>query len=338
MIPLSDSKGVPPKDIGSVAVIVVGYNTRHFLQACLETLLAIERPRLLVIYVDNDSTDGSLDYVKATFPSVVALASGGNLGYCGGNNLGIEHALAAGAEYVLIQNPDTVVYDPDYVAKMLAYLEKHPAVGKVGPLVYLREVGQVQNTILNWPSILGSMGSVLSRAPADGVGGRSAETHVATEVPVLNGCCFLVRSQALRDVGLYDPEFWCYVDEVDWDWRAEQSGWKRHFLPIESIVHLQKKDGYERGSRTEFYMKRNTALWFLKAGRFVAMLAWMACTLAGAVVRVAIAPLRRQPMSTPGRYLGRLAREYAIVLGKVPTRVRSWTSRCDTLGPLSSAK
>ncbi len=320
-----------------VAAVIVGYNTRHFLPACLETLLAIEHPRLMVIYVDNQSTDGSLELVRRSFPSVMAIDSGGNLGYCGGNNVGIKHALDAGAEFILIQNPDTSVYNAGYIAKMIAYLDEHPAVGAVGPLVYLREPGQIQNTILNWPSISGSIDSVLSGTRIDGVGGRSAATRIATAVPVLNGCCFLVRSRTLREVGLYDPEFWCYVDEVDWNWRAEQRGWKRHFLPIESIVHHQKKDGYERGSRTEFLMKRNTALWFLKAGRIGSMLAWMTITLAAAALRGAAATLRGRPLSPPLVYLGRLVGAYAAVLRKLPRRLCSSERVCDTLGPMGTA-
>lgn len=319
----------------SVAAVIVGYNARHLLRACLGSLLAIEHPKLLVIYVDNASTDGSLDFVKATFPSVVAIASGGNLGYCGGNNVGIEHALGLGAEFVLIQNPDTSVYNPAYVAKMVAYLKEHPTVGAAGPLVYLREPGQIQNTILNWPSIFGSISAVLSGAPVDGVGGRSAATHAATEVPVLNGCCFLVRSQALREVGLYDPEFWTYVEEVDWSWRAEQHGWKRHFLPIESIVHHQKKDGYERGSRTEFFMKRNTALWFLKAGRIGSMLAWMVFTLVSAALRVALALPRPQSLPVHAQFVAKLAREYATVVFRLTPRLRSLDLRVTPSGPQS---
>lgn len=319
----------------SVAAVIVGCNTRHFLPACLGSLLAIEHPKLLVIYVDNASTDGSLDFVKETFPSVMAIASGGNLGYCGGNNVGIEHALGAGAEFVLIQNPDTSVYDPAYVAKLVAYLKEHPTVGAVGPLVYLREPGQIQNTILNWPSIFGSISAVLSGAPIDGVGGRSAATHAVTEVPVLNGCCFLIRSQTLREVGLFDPEFWCYVEEVDWSWRAEQQGWKRHFLPIESIVHHQKKDGYERGSRTEFFMKRNTALWFMKAGRIGSMLAWMVFTLMSAALRVAMALPRPQSLRVQAQFGAALAREYATVVFKLPRMLRSLDLQATPSGPQS---
>jgi N-acetylglucosaminyl-diphospho-decaprenol L-rhamnosyltransferase len=304
-----------------VVVIIVGYNEKHLLAGCLGSLLAIQDPSIVVVYVDNDSSDGSLDYAKVMYPSVVAISSGGNLGYCGGNNAGLEYALATGAEYVVIQNPDTVVFNCHYIAQLRAYLQNNPTVGKAGPLVYLREPGQIQNTIMDWPSILGSIGSVISRAPVDGIGGRSAITHTATEVPVLNGCCFMVRSQAVRDVGLYDPNFWCYVDEADWDWRAEQQGWKRHFVPIESIVHLQKKDGYERGSRAEFLTKRNTATWFLKAGKIGSMLVWMAYTLTFAVVRIAAAPIQGKSLAVAAAYAGKLAVAYAGILVKVPSRL-----------------
>lgn len=300
-----------------VAIVVVGYNESPIVCDCLQSLRRLDYRPTLVIYVDNDSRDGSLETVRTAFPEVVAMPSGGNLGYCGGNNAGIARALESGADFVLILNPDTVVCNPGFMTELVDYMGSHPGVGKVGPKVYLREHGVVQNTILGWPTIAGSVLSVLGKLIPGEQAPQSAALTVPTEVPALNGCCLLVRAEALRDVGLYDAGFWCYVDEVDWDWQAEQAGWQRHYVPVESIIHLQKVDGYDFASRTNYYMKRNTALWYAKNGQLASMSAWMVITLMIAVIRAVGAPLRGRSAPAYFRFAGKLAGAYAETISSL---------------------
>ena len=89
-----------------VAIVVVGYNDKLVVSECLESLKHLDYRPLVVIYVDNASTDASLEHIQITFPAVVAIPSGGNLGYCGGNNVGIVRAVDAGAKFILILNPE----------------------------------------------------------------------------------------------------------------------------------------------------------------------------------------------------------------------------------------
>lgn len=297
-----------------VSIVVVGYNDKAVTSECLRSLESLDYRPLNVIYVDNDSPDGSLEHVRAVFPNVIAMPSGGNLGYCGGNNVGIALALDGGAEFVLILNPDTIVCNPSFIATLIDYMLANPTVGKVGPLVYLRKYGVVQNTILGWPSIAGSLFSVLDKlVPAKQLP-KSQSVTTPTEVPSLNGCCLLIRADALRDVGLYDAAFWCYMDEVDWDWQAEQAGWKRHYVPVESIVHLQKESGYDFASRANYFMKRNTAIWYAKTGKWLSLAAWIGITLSIAVARALFAPLLGRSPLKYARFTFQLATAYAVVV------------------------
>lgn len=304
-----------------VAVVIVGYNETDLVCGCLRSLARIEHRPLLVIYIDNASPEGTLARVQAEFPDVVAIASGGNLGYCGGNNIGIDRALAAGAEYVLILNPDTVVCNPGFVRTLVGYLDQHPRVGKVGPKVYLREYGLVQNTVLEWPRVVANVRDVFGGRDHPGRHPHSAALTVPTEVQALNGCCLFVRAAAFRDVGNYDDSFWGYVDEADWDWRAEQRGWKRHYVPVESIIHLQRKDGYDFGSRADFLIKRNTAAWYLKTRKFLSLLAWIGLTLGMVTARMLLAPFRGGSLRTHAAFLGKLAAAYGRILMALPGRI-----------------
>lgn len=308
-----------------IAIVVVGYNERGLVTDCLRSLNVLTHRPLLKIYVDNQSSDGTLDALRESFLDVVALTSGGNLGYCGGNNVGVTAALEAGAEHVLILNPDTVVHEPGFVSILVRYLEEHPRVGAVGPKVFLRAVGDVQNTVLELPSMWHRLGRQVGAG--GGSPGESGSLTQPTKVSALNGCCVLLRGAAIRDVGVFDGDFWCYVDEADWAARAARRGWESHFLPVESIVHLQKKDGYDFGSRTDFLIKRNTAAWYLKNRKPVSLLAWMAATLLTSGVRVVAAPFRGESAAKSLAFLGKLAAAYGRILVALPGRLAGRETR-----------
>jgi GT2 family glycosyltransferase len=310
---LSSGPSARPAASALVAVVIVGHNEKHLVASCLSSWQGVQYEPLQLIYVDNESADGTLEFVRSQFPRVKAIHSGGNLGYCGGNNVGIRLALEAGAEFILILNPDTTVYDGSFVRSLVEYLCAHPRVGKVGPRVFLREPGEVQNTVLSWPSI---GGSVIARLGSkDG----SAGMRDAGEVAVLNGCCVLIRAAAIREVGLYDEEYWCYGDEAEWDWRAEQAGWSRHFVPVDSIIHHQKIAGYDFSSRSNYLMKRNTALWFLNSGKPLALVSWIAVTTIIALGRIIAAPLRGQSLQKYSQFAIKLVRAYAEILWRLIT-------------------
>jgi len=297
-----------------VAIVLVGYGEKGTTAACIASLATIDYASLSIIYVDNASPDDALGHVRSEFPDVLAIPSGGNLGYCGGNNVGIALALERGAAFILLLNPDTVVCNPKFVSRLVDYMRDNPHVGKVGPKVYLRSRDVVQNTILHWPSLAGSVASVLSTLWRSSSRSTSATVTQARDVAALNGCCVLVRAEMIRDVGMLDATFWGYVDEVEWDWRAERAGWKRHFVPVDSIVHLQREGGYGFASRVNFYIKRNTALWYAKTGKWASMAAWMAVTLAIAIARCAASPFLGRSPAEFGRFVVELARAYAGIL------------------------
>src|ERR1700680_2070945 len=92
-----------------VAVVIVNWNGREDTAACLESLRRDGYPRQFVIVVDNDSADGSAAAVRSGFPEATVIEAGANLGFTGGNNLGIRRALDEGADYVYLLNNDTVV-------------------------------------------------------------------------------------------------------------------------------------------------------------------------------------------------------------------------------------
>ena len=116
-----------------VAVVVLSWNSREDTLACLESLGSLRYRRLITIVVDNGSIDGSFEAIRARFPGVDAMQTGVNLGYAGGNNVGLRRALDLGAEYVLLLNNDTVVAS-DALDKLVTVGEAYPESAALGRL------------------------------------------------------------------------------------------------------------------------------------------------------------------------------------------------------------
>ena len=146
----------------SLAIVIVSYNTRALLAACLESLaadasLGLPTPTgssaaltTRVVVVDNDSSDGSRETAQAQFPWVDVIASPTNLGFAGGNNLALRHVLSTAIDYVFLLNPDTESRG-DALPMLVRYLEAHPDVAVVGPrLVY--PDGSVQPSRRRFPT------------------------------------------------------------------------------------------------------------------------------------------------------------------------------------------
>lgn len=119
----------------SVAIIIVNWNGYSFTQSCLRSLQAGTFSDFHIILVDNASSDGSVEKLKEEFGQATYLVNEKNLGFTGGNNVGIQHALQQGFQYIMLLNNDTEV-EPDFLEHLYQQLESDPQIGAVQPLMY----------------------------------------------------------------------------------------------------------------------------------------------------------------------------------------------------------
>jgi GT2 family glycosyltransferase len=248
-----------------VAVVVAAHRHYPTLELCLRGFREIVAFGADLIFVDNGSGGVLADWVGRRFPDITILTLGENRLFCGGYNAGIRCALERCYEYVLIANADTEVVNPAFLIHLVDAMERHPQAAFVGPLVYHRRPGTVQTTCLRFPSLLRSLLVWLPFRMLPRAVFRQGTREC--EADFLNGVCVLCRAQALRQIGLMDETFGAYVEDTDWGWRARTLGWKSVFIPVPSIVHHEKRHGYEHYSRKSFLLKRNTVYWFVKVGR-----------------------------------------------------------------------
>lgn len=265
-----------------ISIIVVNYNGGKSLVRCLEALRADAYSPREIIVVDNASTDGSPIILKdlcARHPELIVLWSKQNLGYAGGVNLALG---AAGGRYVAVLNMDVVV-DPDWLAPLIVFLEDHPKVGAVNPLVALSDrkrinaLGQTLHlTGLGFNRHLGRL--------VEGVG---LEPMLVSGI---QGGAFVIRRALLQQMGGMDATGFLYHEDVNLSWLLNLMGLDLYCVP-KSVVHHDyflsmspvKLHLLERNRWAMLlaYLDRSTLFLLLPAFMMTEMLMWGYCLLRG---------------------------------------------------------
>jgi len=214
-----------------VYVIVLSWNGLNDTLACLASLEAVHYSRYQTCLVDNGSTDGTVEVVGARFPQVTVIANPRNLGFAAGNNLGLRHALAAGAGYALLVNNDATLA-PDAIRHLVDAAEADPAAGLVGPLICYADR----------PQVIWSAGGEISlwrgRIAHRGLRQRDAGQFTQTvRVDYATACVLLVRCALLERIGLLDEAYFIYAEDADWCLRAVRAGYHTLFVPRARAWH-----------------------------------------------------------------------------------------------------
>jgi GT2 family glycosyltransferase len=254
------------------SIIIVSYNTRSDLGPCLSSLLRTTGPDYEIILVDNASSDGSADYVEATFPGVRVVRNPNNTGFGHANNLGAS--LAAG-QFLAFLNPDTVV-EPGWLAGLVDALEADPATGLVTS----------QLRLLGHPTQLNTCGNEVhctGLALCRGMGVRADDAAFAEprEVTAISGAAFAMRKTLFDTLDGFDDSFFLYVEDTDLSWRARLAGYKCLYVPSSVVYHDYS---LRFGPHKTYYQERNRYLMLLKSLRWPTLLALLPALLLGEVV------------------------------------------------------
>jgi GT2 family glycosyltransferase len=242
----------------TLAIIIVSWNVRDLLRRCLratEASLADSGIAYAIIVVDNASSDGTPDMLRAEFPRVKLLQPGRNLGFAGGNNLALralgfsaqQQSLESGTDglpqFVLLLNPDTEPIDAA-LPRLLDYLAAHPEIVAVGPQLRYPD-DSVQSSRRRFPAQLTFFweSTPLERFWSANPWARryhcadQSDAQIQT-VDWLVGAALLVRGAAIARAGLLDEQFFMYSEELEWQYRLQQPGKERTRHSSASIVYL----------------------------------------------------------------------------------------------------
>lgn len=223
----------------------------------------MDYPHFRILVVDNGSTDGSPEYIEAHFPEVISLRNQQNAGFAAGNNAGIEAALRAGADYVLLLNNDAVV-ETSLLKELVDIGEKRPEAGLLGPKINYydnREVIWSAGGRTHWLTL-----SVIDKGFNEPDRGQRDSIK---EVDHVSGCAMLIKRRVAEDIGLLDANFFMYYEDCDYCERAKKSGYKLLYVPEGKVWHkvsLSTKGNvsawryFRAKSRIRFFKKHRSGI------------------------------------------------------------------------------
>lgn len=235
-----------------VAIIVLNWRKPAETLACLDSLACINYPNAWIIVVDNGSGDDSVSLISQNHPDVLILETGANLGYAGGNNVGIRCALEQGAQYICVLNNDVTV-PPGFLLPLLSVLRSGSAVGVATPLIVSTEQ----------PDQVWALGSRIDRST-----GAVSRLHAREDVSrwrnrrpfavdVASGAAMVVRREVFERVGLFDEAFYLYFEETDWCLRVRQDGYRIVAAPSSVVWHQVSATLGQTSPVVDYYMVRN---------------------------------------------------------------------------------
>lgn len=325
-----------------VALVVLNWNGALDTIESLKSLSKLTYTNHIVVLVDNGSSDNSITIFK-TYDAMLRfqlIETGRNLGYAGGNNVGIRAAIDQGADFVLVLNNDTTVA-PDLIERLLDAANENPDAGVFSARVlYYNDPQRVwfdrahwnpRTLSLEWPG----QGSMESDLPT-----------TATESDYGSGAALFFRTEVVNEIGLLDEDFFLVWEEVDWCFRARKAGWKVISVPRAKVWHkIGVSFGSESSPLRTYFSTRNKLLWFSRHAPWSARIRLWTQTLRRLVPRFVLGgqdgPIVKRlawalqdylaALSGRGNRLQYLATRRAILdylsrrFGDCPDEVRQWS-------------
>ncbi len=248
-----DGVGSQARGLGySVTVVIPNWNGRHLLPTCLAALQQQSLPDFETVVVDNGSTDGSVDWILANYPQVRVLVNQQNLGFAAAVNRGIR---ASDSRYVALLNSDTQV-DANWLSALVSAAESDDGVGMCASKMLFADR----------PEVINSTGICLDLAGiAWDCRGGEADDDAEQEPRQVFGPCggaALYRREMLEEIGLFDEDFFAYLEDVDLAWRARRAGWRALYAPSARVLHHHSATGVEGSPFKSFHLGRNK-VWLL---------------------------------------------------------------------------
>ena len=216
-----------------LSVVIVSYNVRPFLTACLDSVrCALEGIEGEVFVVDNHSDDDSVEVVTRGYPWVHLIVNKENLGFSKANNIAIREAKG---EYILLLNPDTVVAE-DTLRGVVGFMDEHPEAGGAGVRMHNGDGTLAPESRRAIPTPFVAARKML------GLTKRYYMSHLPWDEParmeVVSGAFMMLRRKAVDQVGLLDEDFFMYGEDIDLSYRLLKGGWQNWYLPFD-IVHYK---------------------------------------------------------------------------------------------------
>jgi len=242
-----------------VSIVVLNWNGLEHTLECVESLLKINYSNFEIIVVDNGSIDGSVKSLKERQFRIILLENAENLGYSSGNNIGIRYAIDHRSDYIFLINNDTIV-DPDMLKILVDESESDLRTGMIGPTIY---------NFYHPDQIWFAAGSIDWKTGESPHMDLSKYDHgldnSVLEVDRLSGCAMLIKKEVFDKIGLLDPDYFLYFEDVDFCVRAQNMNFKIVCARNSKVWHkTSMSTKADLGSPLHTYYHNRNRLIFLK--------------------------------------------------------------------------
>lgn len=245
------------KNTNKVAIIILNWNGYKDTFECLKSLEKVTYKRLNIIVIDNGSDNNDCLTLQNEFPQIELIVSNENLGFTGGTNLGIESAMRNKPDYILLLNNDTTV-EPDFINHLLEVFNQHENVGIAAPLInYYYE-----------PKKIWTEGGKISRIRGSGFANSDRLIERIRfdykSVSFVSGCCMLIKTQILDEIGLFDENYFLYIEDVDFCKRVIDARYSIFVSSQSQIYHKVSSSTNKNLTQLPLYYATRNRLYFAK--------------------------------------------------------------------------
>lgn len=247
----------------NVHIIVLNWNGKDDTIECVKSLQKINYDNYKIIVVDNGSEDDSVSEIKKLFPEVKIIENKKNLGFAGGNNIGIKYAVENKADYVLLINNDTIV-DKDFLIELIQAGETDKKIGAVGSKIYFHsEPNRIwfAGGKINW---LKNKGTHIGLDEID-----NNQDDKISETDYLTGCCLLIKREVVEKIGGLAEDYFLYYEDTDFSLRVKNAGYKIVYAPASKIYHKISRSIKPGSSNYIYYHVRNGLVMAKRNGSFL---------------------------------------------------------------------
>lgn len=225
-----------------LSIVIVSYNVKYYLEQCLESVVRSACGiNTEVIVVDNNSSDGSVEYLTPRFRDVLFIQNKDNVGFARANNQGIR---ISKGEYVMLLNPDTILGE-NVLCDCVKFMDEHPQAGATGVRMLRTDGSFALESRRGIPTPFTSfckMVGLTSRFPKSPTFGKYymqyLDENLPNQIEILSGACMFLRRSVLDKCGLFDETFFMYGEDIDLSYRMLMTGHNNYYLPV-SIMHYK---------------------------------------------------------------------------------------------------
>lgn len=255
-----------------VAIVILHYKGKEFTDKCLSSVKKLKKENFkLQVIVVNNNPDEKIDDLRWKYANFSFINTGKNLGFVGGNNLGIKKALETQVDFVFVLNNDTIV-EENMMMELVKAAKSHPETGIFSPLIYFAknhefhfdrykesERGKVvwfAGGIIDWKNVL------TFHKDVDEV--DKGQFKKIKTIDFATGCGILIRASVFEKTGLLDEKYFLYFEDSDFSVRVKRQGFKIMFIPKAKMWHFNAGSSGVGGSLQDYYLTRNRLLFGMR--------------------------------------------------------------------------